>query len=87
MTQEAFRIGVRHRSPGEYTCWLDGVRTLADLLGYHVDAAAWGGGIPNFVTVTPVPAAEAPPEPVNPDIYERAAEEADNGAVEDIAGS
>ena len=49
------------RNPSEYTAYLEGAKAAAEALGYKVDSAAWGGGIPIDLTLY-VP--EDKPEPV-----------------------
>ncbi len=85
------KIPVTYRSPGEYTAWLAGVKAVAELLGCEVDAFAWGGGIPNEVTLTVKAEVKelyekAKPRLVTitlpkdePDIFEREAEAANDG--------
>ena len=46
------QLAVPYRSPGEYQAWLRGVRDVAQVLELPVDADAFGGGIPNFLTLT-----------------------------------
>jgi len=79
------KIPVTYRSPGEYTAWLAGVTAAAEALHYNVDAQAWGGGIPNEVTITSkfAPEEEAPPTTAlpqdEPDIFEQEAKLANDG--------
>ncbi len=39
------------RNPNEYSCYLEGVKAIAELFGYMVDSAAFGGGIPTDLTL------------------------------------
>lgn len=41
-----------YRSPEEYQAWLRGVRDVAQALDIFVDADTFGGGIPDFLTLT-----------------------------------
>lgn len=73
---EQLKVVQPFRSPGEYTCYLAGVKAAADALGYAVDSEAWGGGLPCDLTLYPKPAEAAK------DIYET---EADNAEIPDAA--
>lgn len=56
------------RNPGEFACYLAGVKAAVDALApeNYVDALAFGGGIPTELTITtkpePVVTAEIEPE-------------------------
>jgi hypothetical protein len=50
------------RNPGEYACFLEGVKRTAELFGLKVDSRAWGDGIP--IDLTLYEPKEDDPEPV-----------------------
>lgn len=49
---EQLQLATRFTSTQEHETWLRGVRDVCQVLDVHVDAAAFGGGIPTFLTLT-----------------------------------
>jgi hypothetical protein len=68
MTDERFKVPVPYRNPGEYTAFLDGVRRGVALFGMEVDSLAWGGGIPNYLTVYKLKEDEKPAAVITVDV-------------------
>ena len=51
MMKDKKKIQQPFRNPNEYSCYLEGVKAAAEAFGYKVDSLAWGGGIPNDLTL------------------------------------
>lgn len=73
------KLRTPYRSPGEYQAWLRGVRDVAQVLDIFVDADAFGGGIPTYLSLT-VPDEETTEELVDGYFAEK---DADTAALAD----
>ena len=77
MMKDKKTIAQPFRNPTEYHCYLDGVKAAAEALGYLVDSAAWGGGIPTDLTLYVLEDKPAPVVVAEVDVYEQEAQKAD----------
>lgn len=78
---ETIQLATRYTSTQEHQIWLQGVQAVCQLLDVHVDAAAFGGGIPTYLTLTIND--QPPEEPDASDDTEAATFEDSSGPVPD----